>query len=135
MQRTSKHIGAALAVAAAFAAPAFAELPASEIAKLGTTLTPVGAEKAGNAAGTIPAWDGGLTKPLPGYRPGQAYPNPFPDDKPKFTLTGANADQYKANLSEGQLALLKKSLDSQQQEAANLLKLIDGKGQNLDIRA
>ena len=26
----------------------------------GTELTPMGAEKAGNAAGTIPAWDGGL---------------------------------------------------------------------------
>ena len=32
----------------------------SEAAKLGTTLTPMGAEKAGNAAGTIPAWS-----PLP----------------------------------------------------------------------
>ena len=108
---TKKQMGAALAVAAAFAVPAHAELPAAEIAKLGTTLTPVGAEKAGNAAGTIPAWDGGLTKALPGYRPGQAYPNPFPDDKPKFTITGGNADQYKANLSEGQMALLKKYPD------------------------
>ena len=43
-----------------------------------------------------------------------------------------NSDDKRATL---QLALLKKSLDSQQQEAANLLKLIDGKGQNLDIRA
>ena len=111
MQFTTKHIGAALAVTAAFAIPARAELPAAEIAKLGTTLTPIGAEKAGNAAGTIPAWDGGLTKPLPGYRPGQSYPNPYPDDKPKFTITAGNADQYKANLSEGQIALLKKYPD------------------------
>ncbi len=34
-----------------------------------------------------------------------------------------------------QVSLLKKSLDSQQQIAADLLKLIDGKGQQLDIRA
>jgi len=47
--------------AAAIAAPAAAELSAADVAKLGTTLTPMGAEKAGNAAGTIPAWDGGIT--------------------------------------------------------------------------
>jgi len=33
-----------------------------EAAKLGTTLTPVGAEKAGNADGSIPAWTGGIPK-------------------------------------------------------------------------
>lgn len=35
---------------------------------------------------------------------------------------------------ETQVALLKKTLDSQKEEAANLLKLIEGKGQNVDIR-
>ena len=35
-------------------------LTQSEIDSLGTTLTPIGAEKAGNAAGTIPEWTGGL---------------------------------------------------------------------------
>ena len=34
-----------------------------------------------------------------------------------------------------QVSMLRKSLDSQQQIAADLLKLIDGKGQQLDIRA
>ena len=33
-----------------------------EAAKLGSTLTPVGAEMAGNASGTIPAWTGGLPR-------------------------------------------------------------------------
>ncbi|MGE5097851.1 MAG: DUF1329 domain-containing protein [Betaproteobacteria bacterium] len=101
----------ALAVAVAFAAPAFAELGAADLAKLGTTLTPVGAEKAGNAAGTIPAWDGGITKPPAGYQPGGHYPDPFAGDKPLFTITGQNLDQYKANLSEGQVAMLKKYPD------------------------
>ena len=32
-----------------------------EAAKLGNTLTPVGAEMAGNADGSIPAWTGGLS--------------------------------------------------------------------------
>jgi anaerobic selenocysteine-containing dehydrogenase len=33
------------------------------------------AEKAANAAGTIPAWDGGVTKVLPGFQLGRAYPD------------------------------------------------------------
>ena len=54
----SKKTWAALAIGAAVTSPAWAELSAADLAKLGTTLTPMGAEKAGNAAGTIPAWDG-----------------------------------------------------------------------------
>jgi hypothetical protein len=42
-----------------------------------------------------------------------------------------NTDDKRAAL---QLALLKKALDSQQAEATSLLKLMDGKGQNVDIR-
>jgi hypothetical protein len=34
-----------------------------------------------------------------------------------------------------QVSMLRKSLDSQQQIASELLKLIDGKGQQLDIKA
>ena len=33
-------------------------------------LTPVGAERAGNEAGTIPPWTGGITQPPASYRPG-----------------------------------------------------------------
>ena len=88
---------------------AFAELAASDVAKLGTTLTPMGAEKAGNAAGTIPAWDGGITKVPAGlaFKTGGTYPDPFPTDKPLFTITAATADKYKDNLSPGQMAMLK----------------------------
>ena len=41
--------------------PVSAEMAADEVARLGVDLTPLGGEKAANAAGTIPAWDGGLT--------------------------------------------------------------------------
>jgi hypothetical protein len=99
---------AALAAAAAFAAPAAAQLSAADVAKLGTTLTPIGAEKAGNAAGTIPAWDGGITRPLAGYKAGQHYPNPFTSDRPVTTITGANADQHRDKLTAGAYAMLKK---------------------------
>ena len=102
---------AAASMYAVFALPAGAELSAADLAKLGTTLTPMGAEKNGNAAGTIPAWDGGVTKPLAGFKPGGLYPNPFASDKALFTITAANADKYKDNLTPGQMALLKKYPD------------------------
>ena len=35
-------------------------------------------------------------------------PGPYADEKPKFTITSANMDQYAANLTEGEKALLKK---------------------------
>ncbi|HXZ47386.1 MAG TPA: DUF1329 domain-containing protein [Usitatibacter sp.] len=102
---------AALALGTAFALPAAAQLSAAELAKLGTTLTPLGAEKAGNAAGTIPAWDGGITKPVAGYKEGGHYPNPFPDDKPLFTIDAKNMDQYKDHLPAGAMAMMKKYPD------------------------
>lgn len=98
---------AALAVGAAFAAPAVADLSAADLAKLGTTLTPEGAEKAGNAAGTIPAWDGGITKVMPGYHEGGHYPDPYASDKPLFTIDGKNYERYKDELAPGQIAMLK----------------------------
>ena len=99
---------AALAVAAAYATPAVAELSAADLNKLGTTLTPLGAEKAGNAAKTIPEWTGGITKPIAGYKPGLHFPDPYKDDKPILTITGANADQHKTLIPEGAYAMLKK---------------------------
>lgn len=96
------------AILAVLSTPAMAAVSAAEAAKLGKELTPMGAEKAGNAAGTIPAWTGGLTSPGAGFKAGGHYPNPFASDKPKFTITGANADQYKDQLSPGQIAMLKK---------------------------
>ena len=40
--------------------------------------------------------------------PSQGYVDPFPGDKVLFTITKANAAQYKDKLSEGQLAMLNK---------------------------
>src|SRR5262245_20824749 len=106
------RIFAALGAAGvALALPAAAELSAADVAKLGTTLTPVGAEKAGNAAGTIPAWDGGIKAIPAGYKAGGPYLDPFPGDKPLFTIDPNNVDRYKDNLSPGQIAMLKKYPD------------------------
>ena len=64
MKINKKHALTVLVGAAVLATGmAQAAVSAQEAAKLGTTLTPVGAEKAGNAAGTIPAWEGGIVRP------------------------------------------------------------------------
>lgn len=78
-----------------------------EAAQLGTTLTPLGGQKEGNADGSIPAWTGGLK---PGAAPvtNNFLGNPFEADKPLFIITAANAAQYKDKLTPGQQALLKR---------------------------
>ncbi|MDS4013357.1 MAG: DUF1329 domain-containing protein [Candidatus Accumulibacter sp.] len=76
---------------------------ADEAAQLGTSLTAFGAEKAGNASGTIPAYSGGLptnTTP-PGFKPGSGrWTNPYPDEKPLFTVNAENLERYRDALSE-----------------------------------
>ncbi|AOK29697.1 MULTISPECIES: DUF1329 domain-containing protein [Burkholderia] len=96
---------ALLALAAQIGA---AKTPADQIARLGKELTPVGAERAGNKDGTIPAWDGGIAKPPAGFDPAKGLTDPFAADKPLYTITAANAGQYKDKLAPGQLALLKR---------------------------
>jgi hypothetical protein len=78
----------------------------------GPELTPVGAERAGNAAGTIPAWDGGITTAAPGHTPGQRLVDPHADDPLLFSITAANQQLYAPNLTEGQKALLAQYPDS-----------------------
>ncbi|TBU74705.1 DUF1329 domain-containing protein [Phytopseudomonas daroniae] len=86
-----------------------------EAARLGTSLTPLGGEKAGNAAGSIPAWTGGLTQAPAGYQgSGKHHVDPFADDKPLFTITKANLQQYRDNLTPGQIALFEAYPDSYQ---------------------
>ena len=83
-----------------------AKISAQEAARLGKDLTPIGAEKAGNAAGTIPAWTGGITQPPANYKPGDHHPDPFADDKVLFKINKANMAQYADHLTEGHKALL-----------------------------
>lgn len=79
-----------------------AKVTQEEAAKLGTTLTPIGAEKAGNADGTIPPWTGGLVKKDLGRDA-----DPYADDKPLYTITNANLKQYEHLLTEGYKALFR----------------------------
>lgn len=101
-----KLIAAALCALAAPAA--FAAASAADAERLGRDLTPVGAEKAGNKDGSIPAWDGGLTKPPAGWKAEQGYADPFEMEKPLFDITARNVDQFRDKLSPGMVELLKK---------------------------
>lgn len=75
---------------------------------LDTRLTPVGAERAGNAAGTIPAWTGGYTAVPEGFRQGDVRPDPFADDRPVMEITARNSTAYADQLPEGAKALFAK---------------------------
>ena len=94
-----------------FASIAWGAVSPQEAARLGTDLTPLGGEKAGNADGSIPAWTGGLRSAadagFPNYHPPDHYPDPYANDKPLFTITAANVAQYAAKLTEGHKALFK----------------------------
>ena len=85
-----------------------AKVPVTEAERLTGELTPFGAIRAGNPDGTIPAWTGGITTPPPGYRPGTHHLDPFADDRPLFTITADNLDQYSAQLSPGQIAMFRR---------------------------
>ena len=83
-------------------------LTQAEIDSLGTTLTPIGAQKEGNAAGTIPEWTGGLPTDAGQSLPNNFLESPFKDDQPEFVITAQNYQQYKDNLTPGQIALFER---------------------------
>lgn len=86
---------------------AFCKATENEIAQLGNTLTPLGAEKAGNKDGSIPAWTGGITQVPQNYTLGDHHPDPFANERPLFVITAQNYNQYSQYLTQGQMALFK----------------------------
>jgi hypothetical protein len=111
MRYPTLPLAAALALACHGIA-AFAAVSAEEAARLKSDLTPLGAERAGNKDGTIPAWTGGLTTPTPGFKNGGRRPDPFADEKPLLQITAKNAAQHADRLTDGTKALLKRYPDS-----------------------
>ena len=98
----------ALALAAA-CAPAFAAVSADEAKQLGTTLTAVGAEKAGNKDGTIPEYTGGLKEVPASFKKGTGIrPDPFAGEKPRLVIDSKNVAQHADKLTEGTKELLKR---------------------------
>ncbi|MCP5122559.1 MAG: DUF1329 domain-containing protein [Pseudomonadales bacterium] len=88
-----------LATGLACAAMGATAITPEELARLDSDLTPVGAERAGNAAGTIPTWTGGLAQRT--LDPNIGYIDPYADDRVLFTITATNADQYADQLAPG----------------------------------
>lgn len=75
-----------------------------------TTLTPLGSERAGNAAGTIPAWTGGMTTaPADWDQSSQMVPDFWAGEAPLYTVDASNMEQYTNLLTLGVQHLMKKS--------------------------
>ncbi len=91
-----------------------AKVPESVAKELKGSLTPFGAERAGNGKDVmsgdgIPAWTGGITKaqiPASYKKPGQHHPNPFPGDKVLFNIDAKNYKQYSDRIPLGLQALI-----------------------------
>jgi len=105
-----KHL-AAVAALTLTSLQVLAAVTAEEAAKLKTSLTPFGAERAANADGSIPAWTGGYTKVPAGFKPGDFRADPFAGEKPVLRIDAKNAAQHAARLPEGVKALMAKYPD------------------------
>ncbi len=110
---TARKLTLTLAIAVFGATlPGRAAVSPEEAARLRDDLTPMGAVRAGNEDGTIPAWEGGITEPPPTYRPGSHYTDPFADDEPLFTITAENMEEYRDRLTAGQIAMFERYPDT-----------------------
>lgn len=91
---------------------AHAAAPADQVAKLGQSLTQLGAEKAANADGSIPEYTGGNTTLPAGFSAGDSMrPNPYADEKPRLVIDSKNAAQYSEHLTATVTELLKRFPD------------------------
>lgn len=108
--RTAAVLTLALISHATFSLAAITPEEAAELG--GPTLTPMGSPRAGNEAGTIPEWTGGIKSPPPGFDPQQDnYINPFAQEEPLFVITKDNYQQYKEQITIGQQALFERYPD------------------------
>lgn len=90
----------ATSLATAISGTAMAAVSADQAARLGKDLTAVGAEMAGNADGSIPAFTGGLRTAPAGFTPGDTVrPDPFAAEQPVLVIDSKNAEQYRDQLS------------------------------------
>ena len=94
-----------IACAIGFAGSALAKSTPEELAKLGlngTELTPAGAIRAGNAAGTIPEWKNEPVVAPAGFKAGSYHADPYAADKVLFKITAANYKKHADKLTAGQ---------------------------------
>lgn len=98
----------AIAMSLSIAQQCSAAVTQEEANRLKTDLTPMGAEKAGNKDGSIPAWDGGYSKIPAGFKQGDPRQDPFANEKPVLSINASNMEKYSDRLSEGVKHLMKK---------------------------
>ena len=90
---------------------ALAQAEAVDLSRLDGDLTPLGSIRAGNEAGTIPEWTGGMAAGAAEIESNGFYHNPFADEQPLYVITAQNYQQYSDVLSEGQIARFKSYAD------------------------
>jgi|UniRef100_UPI00404933B6 hypothetical protein len=100
------HLIRFFSLATALTTVGLAAVSESDAARLGQDLTPLGAERAGNADGSIPAWDGGITTPPTNYKVGDHHPDPYASDQALHTITAQNLSEYVDTVTAGHAALL-----------------------------
>ena len=87
----------------------YAGISAEEAARLGgPEFTPTGAERAGNADGSIPEWTGGIQELPAAYKPGEKLADPFADEEPLFIITAQNYEEHADLLAPGLIATMKR---------------------------
>lgn len=95
----------------ALAFNAHAKVDSVQAGRIGQDLTPLGAERAGNTAGTIPEWTGGIITPPANYMVGMHHLDPFAADRPLFSVKQQNLEQYRAQLPVGLQRLIERNPD------------------------
>ena len=100
---------AAICFSSFVAGGAMAAVSPEEAARLGQDLTPMGAEAAGNADGSIPAWNP-AGSPIPDnfVAGSDNYVDAYPEDKPLYTIDVNNYQEYADVLTEGSKAIFAK---------------------------
>lgn len=104
-----KILSAFAAVFGSCVLTAHAAPSAAEIDRLGKDLTPVGAERAGNKDGSIPAWSGATNKPQGNWVWGKFRGDywKYKGEKPVASIDASNINKYADKLSPGQIAMVK----------------------------
>ena len=104
-----KNLATLTCFAALLPGTTLAAVSPEEAARLGKDLTPLGAERAGNADGSIPEWDPGKTVIPENFVPGSDnYVNPYRDEKPLYTIDAQNWQEYADVLTDGAKDMLVK---------------------------
>jgi hypothetical protein len=104
-----KKLSTLSCLAVALSGSVLAAVSPEEAARLGKDLTPLGAERAGNADGSIPEWNPANTVIPDDFVPGSDnYISPYRDEKPLYTIDVDNWQEYAEVLTEGSKAMFEK---------------------------